>query len=122
MRTFNGRIGVISGSAYVDFAMRNFPNAKVLGAKGWDGAIAGLLDHTYDAIYRDEFEILRLVKTQPALNVNFGAAIVTDQKAMLSVAVCDTCPKLVEFVNYHITQTEGMFKLQELLASHGGEK
>ena len=117
LRTFNGRIGVIGRSAYVDFARRNFPRAQILERTNWDNAVAGLLDRSLDAIYRDEFEIKRLLKIRPALNVQFGAAVITDQHAYLSVAICDSCSKLQEFINYHLTQVQGIFTLPRLLAS-----
>jgi polar amino acid transport system substrate-binding protein len=120
-RHFEARIGVIANSAYVDFGHRNFPAAEIVALAGWDAVVEGLQKHRVDAIYRDEFEILRLLKVHPGLNVQFGAAIVTDQKAYLSIAICNTCSKMTEFINYHITQTQGMFKLPNLLASDLGK-
>jgi len=117
LRQFSGRIGVIARSAYVDFARRNFPQAQLFERANWNVVIEGLQDRSLDAIYRDEFEIKRLLKIRPALNVPFGAAVVTDQLALLSVAICDTCTKLQEMINYHLTQTRGAFSLQGLLAS-----
>jgi polar amino acid transport system substrate-binding protein len=118
LRQFNGRIGAIRRSAYVDFARRNFPNAQVVEMGSWEAAVNALLDHQVDAVYRDEFEIRRVLKNGPALNVHFGAAIIVDQKAFLSVAICDTCVKLQEFINYHILQTQGAITLQGLLSAN----
>jgi ABC-type amino acid transport substrate-binding protein len=120
LQKFKGRIGVIGGSAYVDFASRNFPEATVWEAKNWKDAIASLLSDRVDAVYRDEFEIRRVLKNRPALNVRLGAAAIIDQKAFLSVAICDTCGKLQEFINYHIVTTRGAFTLKQLLDSNLG--
>jgi len=117
LQKYKGRLGVIAGSAYVDFAHRNFPGATVVEARTWDLAIDSLLSGQVDAIYRDEFEIRRILKNKPALNVRFGSAVITDQNALLSIAICDTCSKLEEFVNYHIATTRGQFTLKELLNS-----
>jgi polar amino acid transport system substrate-binding protein len=89
----------------------------VVELSNWNVAIDRLLGHQLDAIYRDEFEIRRVLKNRPALNVQFGAAIMTDLKAFLSVAICDSCAKLQEFINYHLAQNEGKFTLQGLLAA-----
>ncbi len=121
LRQFIGRIGVIRGSAYADFARRNFPGAIVVDLPNWEAAVAGLVDGKVDAIYRDEFEIRRVLKLRPALNVHFGTAVVTDQKALLSVALCDTCAKMQELVNFHLTQTQGAFTLQGLLSDDAHE-
>lgn len=117
LRTFGGRIGVIRGSSYVDFARRNFPAAEVVGMANWTAAIEGLLTGKVDAIYRDEFEIRRVLKNRPALNVRFGAAVVSDQMDYLSVAICDTCAKLQQFINLHLTRTQGAFSMQALMSA-----
>jgi ABC-type amino acid transport substrate-binding protein len=117
LRQFLGRIGAIRASAYVDFGRQNFPDAQIVEMANWNAAIEELIGRRLDAIYRDEFEIRRVLKNRPALNVHFGTAIITDQKAFLSVAICDTCAKLQEFINYHLAQTQGTFSLPGLLAS-----
>jgi ABC-type amino acid transport substrate-binding protein len=117
LRHFHGRIGVISGSAYAEAVHRNFPDADILGLNSWNAVIRALKERRVDAIYRDEFEIKRVLQLSPALNVRFGAAIITDQFALLSVAICDSCAKLQEMIDYHLTQTVGTFNLPALLAS-----
>ena len=122
LQKFNGRLAVVSGSAYVDFARRNFPEATAVEAKNWDAAIESLLNGKVEAVYRDEFEIRRVLKNKPALNVQFGSALIIDQNALLSIAICDTCTKLQAFINYHIGMTRGEFSLKELLNSELGKQ
>ena len=122
LQKYKGRLGVIAGSAYVDFAHRNFPDATVVEAPNWDAAIESLLSGRVDAVYRDEFEIRRVLKNKPALNVRFGSAVIVDQNALLSIAICDTCTKLQEFINYHIGMTRGEFTLNGLLNSELGKQ
>jgi ABC-type amino acid transport substrate-binding protein len=117
LRQFRGSIGAIRGSAYVDFGRRNFPGAEVVEMTTWNEAVEKLAGRQVSAIYRDEFEIRRVLKNKPALNVYFGAAIITDQKAFLSVAICESCARLQEFINYHLVQTQGAFTLEKLLTS-----
>ena len=122
LQKYKGRLGVIAGSAYVDFAHRNFPEATVVEARNWDAAIESLLSGQVDAVYRDEFEIRRVLKNKPALNVQLGSAVIVDQNALLSIAICDTCSKLQEFINYHIGMTRGAFTLKGLLDSELGKQ
>jgi polar amino acid transport system substrate-binding protein len=121
LQGYNGRIGVIAGSAYVDFAKTNFPGATVVEGRTWDAVIASLLAGKVEAIYRDEFEIRRIVKNNPALNVKFGTAAITDQAALLSIAICDTCSKLQELINYHLERTRNSWTLKALLATEPGK-
>jgi polar amino acid transport system substrate-binding protein len=117
LQGFSGRLGVIVGSAYVDFAKTNFPAAHVVEARTWDEVIANLIAGNVDAVYRDEFEIRRVVKNNPSLNIKFGTAAIVDQDALLSVAICDTCSKLQELINFHLERTREALTLKELLAS-----
>lgn len=117
LRNFRGSIGVIGGSAYADFARRNFSAARLVELANWTDVVDALKAGRIDAIYRDEFEIKLLLKSNPALNIKFGAAILTDQFAFLSIAICNSCSKLQEFINYHLTQTRGAFTLERLLSS-----
>jgi polar amino acid transport system substrate-binding protein len=121
LRRYNGRIGVIAASAYVDFAKSNFPEAIVVEERTWDDAVASLLAGQVEAIYRDEFEIRRIVKISPALNVQFGTAAIIDQNALLSIAICDTCSKLQELINYHLVRTKNNITLKTLLDTDKGE-
>ena len=115
LRGFQGRIGVIAGSAYVDFARRNFPNSQVSELRDWSEVVSSLQSGRVDAIYRDEFEIRSVLQRNPALNVQFGAGIIVDQFARLSVAICGSCARLQEFINFHLQETRGTFTLKGLL-------
>jgi polar amino acid transport system substrate-binding protein len=115
LRNFPAKIGVIGASAYVDFAHRNFPDAQVVPFGNWDDTIAALKEGRVQAIYRDEFEILRVLKNDPAVNIRFGAAIINDQKAFLSIAICDTCAKLQQFIDYHLREYPRNFTVDELI-------
>ena len=121
LRLFRGRIGVIAGSAYVDFARRNFANAEVVELRDWSEVISSLQEGRVDAAYRDEFEIKSVLQKNPALNVRFGAGIIVDQFARLSVAICSSCTRLQEFINFHLQETRGTFTLKGLLNNSGRE-
>jgi len=117
LRKFSGTIGVIAKSEYVDFARRNFRDAQISELQTWEDSIESLVRGRVEAIYRDEFEVRRVLKNNPALNVRFGSAAFTDQKSFLSIAICDTCERLQEFINYQIAENRVPFALPSLLAS-----
>jgi ABC-type amino acid transport substrate-binding protein len=117
VRGFNGAIGVIAKSAYVDFAQRNFPDAQIVEMQTWEDSIAALVNNRVDVIYRDEFEIRRVLKSNPTLNVRFGSVAFTDQRSYLSFAVCESCVRLQQFINYQIGDNRVPFTLSALLAS-----
>jgi polar amino acid transport system substrate-binding protein len=121
LRAFDGTIGVIMKSAFVDYAERNFPNAQVSEFETWEDAVEALVNNRVDVLYRDEFEVRRVLRNHPALNVQFGSAAFTDQKSYLSFAICESCVRLQQFINYQIAERRIPFTLANLLASHGGE-
>lgn len=121
LRDFRGRIGVIGKSAYEDFGRRNFPAATIVPLSSWEGALGALKARQVQAVYRDEFEIRRVLKNDPALNVAFGAAIITDQKAFLSIAICETCSKLQDFINYHLKEYPRAFAVDDLIRMAGSK-
>jgi ABC-type amino acid transport substrate-binding protein len=115
LRKFHGKIGVIAKSAYVDFGHKNFPEAQIVPLDTWDEVVLALKERRVEAVYRDEFEIRRVLKNNPALNVQFGAAIMTDRMAFLSIAICDTCSKLQQFINYHLEEYPSSYTIDQLL-------
>ena len=121
LRKFSGTLGVIAKSEYVDFAQRNFPDAQISELQTWDDSVESLTNGRVDAIYRDEFEVRRVLKINPSLNVRFGSAAFTDLKSFLSIAICDTCLRLQEFINYQIAENRVPFALPRLLAAEAGK-
>ena len=121
LRKFGGTLGVIAKSEYTDFAQRNFPDAQVSELQTWEDSVESLLNNRVEAIYRDEFEVRRVLKKNPALNVRFGSAAFTDMKSFLSIAICDTCLRLQEFINYQIAENRVPFALASLLAAEAGK-
>ena len=117
LRKFGGTIGVIAKSAYVDHAQRNFPEAQLSELQTWEDAVEALLNGRVKALYRDEFEVRRVLKKDPTLNVRFGSAGLSDMKALLSIAICDTCTRLQEFVNFQIAENRVPFVLSRMLAT-----
>jgi polar amino acid transport system substrate-binding protein len=121
LRKFSGTIGVIARSEYVDFARRNFRDAQISELQSWEDSVESLVNSRVDAIYRDELEVRRILKKNPALHVRFGSVAFTDQKSFLSIAICETCARLQEFINYQIAENRVPFTLPGLLASEAGK-
>jgi polar amino acid transport system substrate-binding protein len=115
LRQFAGKIGVIGESAYVDFATANYPKATVVPFRTWEATIEALKTGQVDVVYRDEFEVRSVLTHDPAMHVLFGAAVMTDRRSFLAAAICDTCVKLEEFINYFIAQHPRAYSLDELL-------
>ena len=119
LRKFSGTLGVTSKSEYVDFARRNFPDAFITEFRTWEDSLESLVNKRVDAVYGDEFEVRRALKKNPALNVRFGSAAFNDLSSFLSIAICASCIRLQEFVNYQIAENRVPFSIARLLTSEG---
>jgi ABC-type amino acid transport substrate-binding protein len=117
LRGFAGKIGVIGASAYVDFATADYPKAKIVAFSTWEATIDALKSGKVDVVYRDEFEVRSVLIHDPAMHIEFGAAVIADRRSFLSIAICDSCVKLVEFINYFIAQHPRAYTLDDLLTA-----
>jgi polar amino acid transport system substrate-binding protein len=116
LRTYSGKIGVIGRSAYVDFATADYPKATIVQFPSWNATIDALKTGKVDVVYRDEFEVRSVLIEQPAMHINFGAAVISDRTSFLTIAICDSCVKLEEFINYFIAQHPREYVLDDLLS------
>lgn len=105
-RSFSGRIGVIEASSYVEFAKENFPAATIVEVKSWDAGIQALKDQTIEGLYRDEFEVRRVLEKNPDMGVSFGSAIFTDRLDLKVIYICNPCANLQQLVNLYIESNQ----------------
>jgi polar amino acid transport system substrate-binding protein len=105
-RAFAGRVGVIGASSYVEFAKDNFPAATIVEVKSWDAGIQALRDQTIDGLYRDEFEVRRVLENNPDMGVPFGSAIFTDKVDFKVIYICNPCTNLQQLVNLYIESNQ----------------
>jgi polar amino acid transport system substrate-binding protein len=117
LREFRGKIGIVAASPFVRFADRNFALATVIEFDTWKDALDGLRKREVDVLYNNEFEVRRVLMENPALHVEYGAAIMKDKLAFLAIAICDSCVKLQEFINFFMAQNQSTFAINTLLTA-----
>ena len=83
----------------------------------WTDVVDALKAGRIDAIYRDEFEIKLLLKSNPALNIKFGAAILTDQFAFSSIAISQFVFQATGIHQLSSDPNPRAFTLERLLSS-----
>lgn len=101
IRSFDGTLGVIAGSAFSEFARANFPEAQLRRFETWSEVITAIRDEEIDAAYRDDFEIKRLLLEDPSLTVVAGSITLTDQTDTLAIGVRPDAGHLLDFVNLY---------------------
>ena len=73
VKTFDGKIGVLAGSAWVEFAKRNFPKATVVAYPTWPEVINAAKTGQVVAAYRDAVEVRQVMLTDPTLAITLSS-------------------------------------------------
>ncbi|WP_213378228.1 transporter substrate-binding domain-containing protein [Allochromatium tepidum] len=115
IRDFNGKIGVIANSSYVDFAVRNFPNAEIEKYSDWQSVVQAVHQGDVVGAYRDEFEIKRLLKKDPKVSLTLRTVTLTDLDDALCIAIGPEDTALAEFVNIFLDQYPNQLTIEKAL-------
>lgn len=103
IKSFNGSVGVLAGSSYVEFARRNFPTARIVEFKRWQEAIDAVKKGGVDAVYYDELEIRYLLKSDPSNPLFLRAVFFNDQIDTIAIALPHSSMHLLSFVNLFLS-------------------
>lgn len=115
VRKFKGSIGVIANSAYANYAARNFPGAQVKGYPSWNDVINAVEKGEVTGAYRDEFEIKRLLKSNPTASLTLRTVTLKDLEDTLGIAVGVGDPVLLAFVNQYLSQRPEKLDIDKVL-------
>lgn len=119
VRGFTGSIGVIAKSSFADYATRNFPNAKVQSYPGWGDVVAAVRKGEVVGAYRDEFEIKRLLKSDPTASLTLRTITLKDLEDTLGIAVGADAPVLHEFIDLFLAQRNDKLDVEKVLRAVG---
>jgi ABC-type amino acid transport substrate-binding protein len=99
VRNFRGSIGVLAGSAWEEFARRNFVHAKVVPFATWKLAVEAAKRGDVVAAYRDAIEVRTIMQADPSLSLTMRTVSFTDLRSLLCVMVGPQDTMLLAFVN-----------------------
>lgn len=103
VKSFNGRIGVIKGSSYVTYAKLYFPNSEIVEYENWEEVIRGVMEGEVLAAYRDEFEIKKILQSNPDFNLTLKLVVLKDLKDYIAVALGPNSIYLRDFINIYLS-------------------
>lgn len=109
VREFNGSIGVIAKSSFSDYARKNFPLSELREFPNWGEVLKALEKGQIMAAYRDEFEIKRILKSDPTASLTLRTVTFKDLEDTLGIAVGIQDSTLLAYVNHFLA--EGTEKL-----------
>lgn len=104
IRNFSGRIGVIADSSWEEFGKRNFPRATLVRYKTWAEVVRAAKAGEVVAAYRDELEVMQIVRSDPSLALSLRTVTFDDLESPLRVMVGIRDTTMLAFVNEVIAQ------------------
>lgn len=119
IRGFDGRLGVVTKTSYVEYARRIFPRAEIVEFPRWDDAVPALVKGEVAALYRDEFEIRRMINEQPELALHLKTAFLTDTLDHLCMAVSPRDTQLLQLAEIYIEDLNPKLTVETVLARLG---
>ncbi|MDR0524919.1 MAG: ABC transporter substrate-binding protein [Spirochaetaceae bacterium] len=126
IRNYNGSLGVIKNSSYMNFALLNFPTAKVQTFDSWEQTVEALFSGKVLGIYRDEGEILIINATRKDASILMKPVFINDKRDPIAMAVSADAPLLQEWLNVflseYLLQKRGELTPSRIIARHFAEE
>jgi len=117
IRRFSGTIGVINRSSFQDYANRYFPKAQVKPYAGWPEVLKALDKGEIMAAYRDEFEVKRILKSDPTSSLTLRTVTLKDLEDTLGIAVGINDRTLLAFANEFLAQRGDKLNINKVLGA-----
>ena len=119
IRTYDGKIGILAGSAYAGYASENFPKATVRAYATWDALLAALKTGAVTAAYRDDFDIKRVLQEDAQAALRLRVVTLQDLDDPFAIGVAVSEPTLLAFVNQFLADRAVRFDASALLRVTG---
>ena len=121
---FQGRLGVIKNSSYVNYAAANFPVARVENYDDWGQTVDALFSGKVLAVYRDEGEILIVNATRKDASMLMKPVFINDKQDPIAMAVAADAPLLQQWLNVfleeYLLQNSRELTVKRLVERHFG--
>jgi ABC-type amino acid transport substrate-binding protein len=115
VRNFNGTIAVLAGSAWEEFARRNFTKATVVAYPTWAKSVDAVKKGEVVAAYRDAIEVRTIMQSDPTLALTLRTVSFSDLESVLCVMIGPRDFVLQSFVNEIIASQSEKLTVSGLL-------
>ncbi len=99
LRLWDGDIGVIAKSSFVDFARQRFPKARIVEAASWDALVEAVLSGRVLCAYRDELEIKRISVKLPSASLHLRTVVLSDTRDSIGMVFHRSATHLQQVAN-----------------------
>lgn len=99
IRNLDAEVGVIRNSSYEEYLRKSFPSARSRQFENWAQAVDAVFSGSVDAIYRDDFEVKRVVYESSNGSLLAKSITLTDRKDEIAIAVGWQDQQLLAWIN-----------------------
>jgi polar amino acid transport system substrate-binding protein len=99
LRRWDGDIGVIAKSSFVDFARQRFPRARVVEMGSWDALVDAVLRGKILCAYRDELEVKRIGVQLPSASLHMRTVVLSDTRDSIGMVFHRSATHLQQVAN-----------------------
>jgi ABC-type amino acid transport substrate-binding protein len=104
IKNFQGSLGVIKNSSYINYAVVNFPGAVIETFDTWEETVDALFEGKVLAVYRDEGEILVINALRKDASILMKPVFINDKRDPIAMAVSADAPLLQEWLNIFLEE------------------
>lgn len=97
-----GPVGVKIGTAYLDYAQANFPNAEIRSYPEWENVVDACIRGEVLFAYHDEIEVKKIIRDNPAIAIQLQTAIISDMTDPIAIAVPWNSTQLLAWLEMYI--------------------
>ncbi len=115
IRQYKGSLGVLAKSSFDDYAQRNFPQADIREYPNWEEVLKAVQTGQIIAAYRDEFEVKRVLRSDPTLSLTLRTVTFKDLEDTLGIAVGIQDTVLLSFINQFLSQSSEKLTIDVVL-------
>jgi polar amino acid transport system substrate-binding protein len=112
-------IGVVAGSAYVEYAKRRLPRARLRDYADWPSMIDAVRRGDVVAAYGDELDVKHALMADPAAPLQLRPAILADTRDPIGIALPWDSLSLLAWVDLYLETAAKPLDVDELLARYG---
>lgn len=105
IKDYNGSIGVLAKSSFIDYAAEFFPKAKVVEFPNWDPALVSAVSRgEVPLAYRDELEVKKVIRGNPTAALNLRTILIDGTRDDIAIAVPWDSKQLLSVVNLYLSR------------------
>ncbi|HZB91042.1 MAG TPA: transporter substrate-binding domain-containing protein [Stellaceae bacterium] len=118
VQEFNASIAVVAGTAYVEYAKRLLPHARIREYPDWPASVAAVLKGEVVAAYRDELEVKHILTAYPEAPLQLRPAILTDTRDPIGIVLPWDSTQLLAWVDFYLENAAKPLSVDQLLARY----